>query len=786
MLISYRWLNKFLQNDIKIRELVDQVTMTGSHVDSVEFLGDRVEGIVVGEIVEMKPHDNADRLQVCRIDVGSEILKIVTAAKNVKVGQFVPVCTVGATLADGTVIGAHDFKGVISEGMLSSYAEMGFPDAVVPKPYRDGVLILQGPLKKGIDIRKVLELDDYIIDFEITPNRPDCLSVRGMAQEVRAAFGEVTPSEEQSAHLSYPMEEPLQVDEKTASEYVLSSIRSIEVKESPQWIQNNLMKSGIRPINNIVDLTNYVMLELGQPLHAFDRDQVEMPVHVRFAHPGETITTLDRADRELKEQDIVIADQNGAIAIGGVMGGYHSEVTSQTRSILLEEAVFSSDHIRKASKRLQLRSEASTRFEKGIAKNAPMSATLRFLELLKEIEPTIEVEWISKYAKPNGEKKVLQLRTQRVNQLLGISISMEQIKDFLGRLGLSSTESNGDLLVEVPGNRPDLTKEVDLIEEVGRLYGFHRIEPKPLSGVLTRGIKTEDRQLEDKVIDRLMKMGFLETLTYSFISPKHSKQLQMQDESEEVKILNPLGEDFSVMRKTLIPNMLQTMSKNHKVKVFDFRLFDLGNVFLSSENTQPQQEKRLVIGLSGKVDFYDLKAVIIKLLEELGQTDLQFIPNEANPVFHAGRFADILDGAGRYLGSMGEVDQKIQSAYDIDKVVYIAEIDLTTLKNHDSEKKYQPISKYPAITRDLALLVDKNISARRIEEIIKENASSLLRSIQLFDIYESEQLGSDHRSLAYQLIYSSDEKTLTEEEVSIEQNKVLNALENELGIGLRS
>ena len=759
MLLPIKWLKEYVEIRENTKILADNLTLSGSHVESIISLDRGIENVVVGEILELNKHENADKLFVTNIDIGNRTLKIVTGASNLKVGDYIPVALVGAKLPNGLTIEETDFRGIMSYGMLCSLKELGFSDNVIPKEQRDGIFILNEKYPLGTDINKVLGLYGDIIEFEITPNRSDCLSIIGMARETAATF---------NRKLKYPKIEikneidsidnyldSVEIDEELCNRYYTKIIKNVEIKESPLWLQTRLMEAGMRPINNIVDITNYVMLEFGQPLHAFDLDKLNSKkIQVRKAEEGEKITTIDDVERTLKPSNLVIADENRPIAIAGVMGGFDTEVDENTTTILLESANFNSKSVRLTAKDLNLRTEASSRFEKGIDPNLCETAANRVCQLVEKIGAgTVIKNSIDVYESIREESEII-LRTEYVNRLLGININPEEMTDYLERLDLK-TALNGDKInVLIPTFRLDLEEEVDLIEEIGRLYGFHNIEPKPLVGVLTRGGKNYEKTIEDKANTILQSLGLNQVMTYSFISPKVYDKLNLDKNHNlrnYIKILNPLGEDYSVMRTTLIPNMLNLLSRNYNHGVEECAFYEIGNIFIPIElpvKELPTEKKILSIGMYGNVDFYSIKEIVGDLFKKLGIVEMEFIPKKDNPIFHPYRTAEILY-KDEVVGIIGEVHMDIMENFEIEKKSYIGELDFDKIVEiANLEKTYMPLPKYPSIMRDIALVVDRDIMIGQLEKIIWKNGEDLIEEVELFDIYEGKQ---KKRSLWYKI-----------------------------------
>lgn len=796
MLLPIKWLKDYIDTKKSARELADGLTLSGSHVESIISLDPGIENVVVGKILTLEDHPNADKLIICNIDVGSEKLVIVTGAKNLSVGDYIPVAKVGAKLPD-LDIEVTNFRGVDSYGMLCSLKELGFKDSVIPKEYRDGIYILDKEYELGMDIKDVLGLNDQVIEFEITPNRPDCLSIIGMARETAATFDyelqEPDIRIENEVDDIYDYANGIEVETENCVRYYSRVIKDVKIGKSPMWMQERLMEAGVRPISNIVDITNFVMLEYGEPLHAFDLDNLQgKKIIVRQALEGEKLTTLDGEERILDTKDIVIADAKNPIGLAGIMGGLDSEITDNTKMVLLEGANFNSRNIRLTSKKFGLRTEASTRFEKGIDPNLGEIAVERVCQLIEQIGAgTVVKNKIDVYNKKAMPKHVT-MRPERSNALLGIEMSVGDMIKSLNGLGLKSTFDGQLIQTVVPTFRLDIDIEADLIEEVGRLYGFHNIESKPLLGALTRGEKPYKITIEDKVKTILQGLGLNEVMTYSFISPKAYDKINLKDDDslrKYIRLINPLGEDYSTMRTTLIPNMLDLLGRNFNRGIESMYAFEIGNTFIPKSlpvTELPDENKKLSLGLYGEADFYELKDIVENALSRLGIRNLQYERLETNQTFHPGRTAKLFY-KGDCLGIIGEIHPMVMENYDIKARVYIAELDFGKIVEYTNlDIKYNPLPKYPAMTRDIALVVKEEVMVGDIEKIILKHGSGIIESVKLFDIYRGNQVQEGLKSVAYSIIYRSHERTLVDDEVNKIQDRIVKDLEQSLDAKLRS
>lgn len=797
MLLPVKWLRDYIETKDEARTLADGLTDSGSHVESIIGLNKGIENIIVGHILNIEKHPDADKLVICKIDVGTEVLQIVTGATNVREGDYIPVAVIGSKLPGDITIEKTNFRGVDSYGMLCSLQELGFSDNVISKEMKDGIFILEKEYPLGKSLVDIMGLDDSVIELEITPNRPDCLSIIGMAREAAATFNKdlkepkITIKNEVDKIEDYI--NSIEVESDNCNRYYARVIKDVKIGKSPMWIQVRLMEAGIRPINNIVDITNFVMIEYGQPLHAFDLEKLnDKKVIVRQAKDGETILTLDETERKLDSSNLVIGDGENPIAIAGVMGGFDTEVTKDTKNVLIEGANFNSKSVRLTSKKLNLRSEASTRFEKGIDINLSQVAADRVCQLIEEIGAGTIVKGNIDIYKEVKEEKIINVRPYRVNKMLGTEISVEDMVGYLNGLGLTSKLVEDLIQVKVPSFRLDIELEIDLIEEIGRLYGFHNIVSKPLVGVLTRGEKPLGKRIEDRTKAILQGLGLNEVMSYSFISPKAYDKINLPEDSplrKYIKLINPLGEDYSVMRTTLIPNMLELLSRNYNRGVSASYLYEIGNIFIAKEIPVvelPDEKKVLSFGIYGKKDFYYLKEVIDKTLNRLGIKEIEYIREENNPIFHPGRTAKILCNGGE-LGIIGEIHVDIAENYNIKDRVYIGQLDFDKIiELTNLETKYKALPKYPSMARDLAIVVPENVLVGDIQKVIAKHGEGLIEKIELFDIYTGSQIEENMKSIAFSIIYRSHDRTLRDDEVNNIQNSIIKDLEDAFKAKLRS
>ncbi|HCO18593.1 phenylalanine--tRNA ligase subunit beta [Gudongella oleilytica] len=797
MLLPLKWLGKYVNIEISPKELADGLTYSGSHVESITRLDKGIENVVVGRINEIERHPNADKLFVCKVDLGDKLETIVTGATNLKKGDYVPVAINGAVLAGGVSIGSTVFRGIESNGMLCSLQELGYPDNVIPKEVRDGIFVFDKEYPLGADAIEYLQLDEDVIEFEITPNRPDCLSIYGMARETAATFGwELEYPRISIKHEADDINDYTQgifVETPNCKRYYSRVVKDVKIGPSPLWLQTTLMNAGVRPISNIVDVTNFVMLELGEPLHAFDLDMLQgRKIIVRQAKSGESLTTLDGTERTLGEDDIIIADASMPIGIAGVMGGLDSEITQGTTTVLLEGANFSSRHIRMTSKKFGLRTEASSRFEKGIDPNLCKMAVERACQLIEEIGAGTVVKGEIDVNQSTSASRVLTLRPDRARLLIGTDIADEEMIGYLTRLEFKALLENGLIKAEVPSFRDDVEGEADLIEEVGRIYGFHRVESKPLVGGLTRGERPYNKQMELKVKNVMQGLGYNEVMTYSFISPKAYDKLNLPEDAPErkyIRLMNPLGEDYSTMRTTLLSNMMELLYRNEKRGIDEVLAYEIGSVFIPGSlpvTDLPDEKQVLSIGVYGSKDFYFVKESLQMVFGRMGIRNLRFKPLSSHPSFHPGRTAEVYSG-DESMGYFGEIHPDVLENYDIKNKVYAGVIDFDQIiRLANPEVKYKPLPKYPAVTRDIAVVVDESVLVGELEETIIENGEGLVEAISLFDIYRGNQVQDNKKSVAFSIVYRSYEGTLTEDIISRIQRNTITGLENKHNAKLRS
>ena len=821
MLVPMEWLNDYIDPGVSTDEFCERMIMSGSNLETCEELGGGMERVVVGRIAKIEPHPDADKLVVCQLDVGEEeLLQIVTGAPNVFEGAYVPVALHKSRIPGplhgqpkqegGVKITKGKLRGVTSYGMLCSCSELGYEDKVVPVVHKDGIWILEDEYEPGTDFAEALGLKSAVVDFEITPNRPDCLAMVGMAREASATFGkpfsypdidikEENGQGEAKDYVSVEINNP-----ESCRRYVARVVTDVKVEQSPWWLQKRLMYAGMRPINNIVDITNFVMLEYGQPIHAFDIHQVKGGrIIVENAKPGEKFTTLDENERTLQGSMLMIKDAERPIAVAGVMGGLNSEIEDDTQTIIIESANFAGDSVRRTAKELGLRTEASSRFEKGIDPNLCADAADRVCRLIELVGAGKVCRGrVDVYPNPE-EAKTIDIRVSRINAVLGIELSREEMVSMLESLEIK-VEGSGDIMtVTGPTVRQDLVQEEDYIEEIARMYGYDKLPvtmPKSNNEVSI----PYGWQLRDLVRDSLCAMGLNEIQTYSFVSPRSVDNVRIGEDSWErafVRIINPLGEENSVMRTILTPNMLETLARNYNRKIEKVKAFEIGNTFMASELNKdhlPDEDYSLCIGMYGKgEDFFSLKGVVCELLAVLGIREPIFTAEPEYGPYHPGRCARISVAASEEmkavgvdteeLGIMGEIHPDVAEKYGMKgERIYCCEIMCGALQRKaNTEIVYTPLPKFPSTARDIALLVDEDMEVGRIEAVIREYGGRILEDVRLFDVYRGQQVDEGKKSVAFNLIYRDKDKTLTDEEVTEVHSGVLDALKDKLNAVLR-
>lgn len=795
MNLSMEWLSDYVNTDgISTEEFCNRMTDTGSKVECWEELGADIENVLVGVVTEMKRHENSDHMWICQVDVGDRTLQIVTGAQNVTVGAHVPTAVAPAKLPGGIVIKTGKLRGVESQGMLCSMGELNLTAHDMPGKIEDGILILDDDTTAGQDICEALRLRDTAVEFEITSNRPDCLSVIGLAREAAASFDRElihhTPVVKAFGEGSIDDYLKVKVDAPDLCyRYCARAVRNVKIAPSPLWMRMRLRASGVRPINNIVDITNYVMLEYGQPMHAFDYRCLDgSEIVVRRAGEGEPFKTLDSADHVLDDSMLVIADADRAVALAGAMGGENSEITDTTDTVIFESACFLGSAVRLAAKKLGMRTESSARFEKELDAENCMPALNRACELIEllgagEVVPGVIDEYPTKKAPVR-----LKLEPEKINRFLGIDITREEMVRYLAKLEIPVSEDN---VIAVPSFRGDLNCMNDIAEEVVRMYGYNKIESANITASTTQGGRTEAQSFREDVHDLLCGAGFSEIQTFSFISPKYYDKIGMPKDSplrRSVTITNPLGEDTSVMRTTALPSMMEVLARNSNFSNPTARMYEMATVYLPDPDPEklPAENRQLVIGMYGAGDFYDMKGICEELEALARLKDVCYESCEEDPSFHPGRCAVMKDADGRELAKFGQVHPEVVQNYGMNLPVYAAVVDMEALfACRGGEPEYHHLPKFPATTRDFSFVCDEAVEVGSIIGAMRRAGVKLLEDVKFVDVYRGIQTGIGKKSVTFRVWLRSADRTITVEEADKAENKLLEAVENQLGVTIR-
>ena len=793
MNISRKWLREFVDIEATDQEYNDVMTLAGQKVETITRMDEEIKNVVVGKVLSMVRHENSDHMWVCQVDIGrEEPVQIVTGAQNVREGDLVPAALHNSHLPGGVHITKGKLRGEISNGMLCSFQELGLTQNDVPGAYADGIWILNDEdCTVGEDINLVIGNDDSIVEFEITNNRPDCYSLIGLARETAAAFNvpmkHHEPVVKGEAEGSLP--ELLDVEvpaEDLCLRYSARMVKNVRIAPSPKWMRQRLRAAGIRPINNIVDITNYVMIEYGQPMHAFDYRYVEGKIIVRRAGADKRLTTLDGTIRDLKPDMLVIANAERPVGLAGIMGGQNSEIVEDTTTVVFESANFDGTSIRKTALALGMRTEASAKYEKGIDPMLTLPAVNRACELVELLNAGDVLDGVIDVLNYVPEQVTLPLEPEKINRLLGTNISAEAMKDYLRRLEIPVE----GMTIQVPSFRPDLRRMADVAEEVGRLYGFNNLETTMFKGQTVEGGYSPARVLENTAGAAARAMGYSEIITYSFVSPSGWDQIRLPKDSRlrnAIRILNPLGEDSSVMRTTALPSMLDILARNAAYHNKAVKLYEIGKIYLPQDGeTLPQEPKVLMLGAyGGGTDFFSMKGEIEALLRAINAMQPEYVAEETNPSYHPGRCARLMiDGAS--CGVFGQIHPLVARSYGIDSEVYCAELDFTALLDKlMPEKTYHPLPKFPAVSRDLSLVCDDALTIAELENCIKHAGGKLLRGVELFDIYRGANLPDGKKSVAFSLELRADDRTLTDTDSDGVITNILKALEEKLKVVIR-
>ena len=802
---SLSWIKTYVPDlDVTAQEYTDAMTLTGTKVEGFTELDADLDKIVIGQIDKIEKHPDADKLIICQVNIGTESVQIVTGAPNVKEGDKVPV-----VLDGGRVAGGHDGKmtpggikikkgklrGVESFGMMCSIEELGSTREMYPEAPEYGIYIFPEDAVVGESAVKALGLDDVVFEYEITSNRVDCYGVLGIAREAAATFQkkfcppivEVKENDEKASdYVKVTVEDP-----ELCPRYCARVVKNVKIGPSPKWMQRCLASNGIRPINNLVDITNYVMEEFGQPMHAYDLDTIaNKEIVVRRAGKDEKFVTLDGQERIMDENVLMICDGEKAVGIAGIMGGENSMITDDVKTVLFEAACFDGTSIRLSSKRIGLRTDASGKFEKGLDPNNAQAAIDRACQLMEELGAGEVVGGMVDVCSETREPSRVKFEPEKINKLLGTSLTKEEMIDYLGRVELAYDEKTDEIVA--PTFRQDIHCNADVAEEVARFYGYDKIPMTLPTGEATTGKLPFKLRIQEVARDIAEYCGFSEGMSYSFESPKVFDKLCIPEDSElrkGITISNPLGEDYSIMRTSTLNGMLASLSTNYNRRNKDVRLYELGNIYLPKSlplTELPDERTMFTLGMYGKGDFFDMKGVCEEFFEKIGmKKKVTYDPKSGKPFLHPGRQANMIY-KGKVVGYLGEVHPSVADNYSIGEKAYIAVIDiLDVLEFAGFNHKYTGIAKYPAVTRDLSLVVPHAVLAGQIEEIFDQRGGNILESYQLFDIYEGAQIEKGFKSMAYSLVFRAHDKTLGENEISAVMKKIMNGL-NGLGIELRS
>lgn len=795
MKLNRKWLNEeFVDlSGVPDREFVETMTIAGQKVETYERLDAGLRNVVVGRVVSITRHTNSDHMWVCQIDVGAgEPVQIVTGAQNVHEGDLVPVAQHNSWLPGGVHITKGKLRGEVSNGMLCSLKELGLTLNDFPYAIEDGIWILQEDCKPGDDINTVIGNDDTVVDFEITNNRPDCYSILGLAREAAAAFNKPMRHHDPVVRggAAGELSELLEVEvpaEDLCRRYTARMVRNVKIAPSPKWLRQRLRANGVRPINNIVDITNYVMLEYGQPMHAFDYRYVGSgKIIVRRSEPGEALTTLDGNVRTLTPGMLVIADETKPIGLAGIMGGENSEIMDDTVDVVFESANFNGTSIRQTALALGMRTEASGKFEKNIDPLLTLPAVDRACELVELLGAGEVMDGVIDVLNDIPEPRTIELEPDRINALLGTDISEADMVEYLRRLEIPVEGHE----IRVPSWRPDLVGMADIAEEVGRLFGYNNIPTTTFRGAATEGGYTEAMKLENRAGSLCRSLGYSEILTYSFVSPSIFDQIRLPEDSSlrnAMRIQNPLGEDASIMRTVALPSMLAILARNNAYHNDAVKLYELAKVYLPKPGQiLPDEPKHLVLGTYGEhEDFFKMKGEIEAFLRGMNVPEARYTAEKHDPTFHPGRCARVSVG-GVDLGCFGQIHPLVARSYGIDGEIFAAELNFTALLSLQlPEKTYTPLPKYPAVTRDIAVVCDEAVTVAALSDCIRAAGGKLLRSVELFDIYRGKGIASGSKSAAFRLTLRADDRTLTDADSDGVVSAVLAALEKELNAKLR-
>ncbi|GMG63081.1 phenylalanine--tRNA ligase subunit beta [Tetragenococcus halophilus] len=805
MLVSYKWLNELVDvSHVTPQTLADKMSLTGIEVEGLSYPYEGLKKLVVGYVESCKPHPDSDHLSICQVDVGEdEVLQIICGAPNIKAGIKVIVALPGARIAGNEKIKKGKIRGEISYGMICSLQEIGYSESVIPKEYADGIYYLPEEAVVGDEVFSYLAMDDAIIELELTPNRADALSMRGVAFEIAAIYSEKPVFKKQElTETTAKAEDQIKVkvrDEKDAPSYQIRLIENVKIKPSPRWLQNRLMNIGIRPINNVVDVTNYILMYYGQPLHAFDYDRLDsQEIVVRRAQEDEKLITLDGETRSLSEQNIVITNGKQPVALAGVMGGLDSEITETTTTVALESAMFDAVAVRRTSQEFNLHSESSARFEKGINVATIDEACEQACALIAELSDGKVLQGSVKASQVQPQDKEVMTSLQRLNDYLGTELTVADVNDIFADLGFGYQEDGGSYTVVVPPRRWDIAIEADIVEEVARIYGYNNLPSTLPSGETVAGSLTNDQLKTRRIRTLLESAGLSEAISYALTSEK--KSLQFTNTSSKLTHLDwPMTSDRTVLRLNLITGLLDDISYNVARRNEQVALYEIGRVFYQADDPKanlPQEKNHVAFALSGKwtrrdwqskeewVDFYQAKGILEELFTELNLADkISYEKTTALKEMHPGRTAEVFLNE-QSIGFIGQVHPTITKAYETPET-YVAELDLDVILKTKPEFTYVAVTKYPKVTRDIALAIDENVANQTIVQTIEKAAGKFLQRVTLFDVYQGENIETGYKSMAYRLTFVNQEATLTDEQVNKAMEKVEKALTQQLAATIR-
>jgi phenylalanyl-tRNA synthetase beta chain len=789
MKLPKKWLCEYVDFNVTNDEFIEKMMWRGFELACVEKELSGVEGVVVGRVLSVVDHENSDHLHICQVDVGSEVLTIVTGADNVKDGALVPVAVVGSRL-DGHEMSAVKMRGVMSYGMLCSGEELGLSDVDYPGSEVHGILILNEDYPLGQPIETALGYDDVIFEFELTPNRPDCISIIGMCREAAAALGQACaePKIKQVAGKGDAADYARVSIEnyELCPRYTARVVKDIKIEPSPKWMQRKLKSVGMRPINNIVDITNYVLVEYGHPMHAFDLACIEgSHIIVRNAHENEVVTTLDKKDRPVSPDMLLIADENRGVGIAGVMGGLNSEITESTKAVLFESAVFKGSNIRGTARKLRHVTDAASRFIKGVEPVGAELALERAIELVEELGAGTVVGSMIDVCKEKPVEQSVTVSVKHINALLALDLSAKQMADMLGTINIHAKPHLDGLHVTIPHFRTDIETGIeadwDVAEEIARIYGYYNIKPTLMSGDTFRGKVDELFALDDTVKDTLVSLGLYEMYNYNFMSPSVYGALLLPEDSElrkAVKILNPFGEDQSLMRTTLIPGMLDSLVRNINRKSGHSRFFEVGNVHIDNGGDLPEEHKIIGIVASGENEsFYSLKGMIEELFRVVGIQNARYQKSSAS-YLQPGRAADVLAEDGTPLGTLGELHPDVADGWKTDGRVYIAELSFNNIaKCRNTQRRFVPLPRFPAAERDLAVVVDSGVESESLKKVIEATETGVIVSdVKLFDTYSGVGIQPGKKSLAFSFNLRAEDHTLSDDEIKKAMDAIIDSL----------